>query len=170
MLREILSKLTTWKMIQTQTEATVRDWIEGLADLDDGSLRRGLDRSKDHVGWFDISVFRSLCRTSWADIGVPSPDAAYTEAAKATSPVTSFRWSHPAVYHAGSVTGWFELRNTPEHKIKPKFITNYLAIVDRIATGEAVRLPKHPAIERKETPMDLEKLRVLLDGVRETLA
>ena len=86
-----------------------RVWESGMSDLTESNIKHGLNKAKDFLGFFTLPVFRDLCKTTAADIGLPEKEVAYAEACNATD-VLRFKWSHPAVYHAGHDVGFYDLR------------------------------------------------------------
>jgi hypothetical protein len=69
----------------------------------------------------------------------------------APAPKDRQRWSHPAVYHAGKATGWFELSSFPEDQIYPRFKTFYAGFCDRVAAGEKLDTPMMEALPERVT-------------------
>lgn len=132
-------------------------WLEGLSDVSPEQLKIGIEKSVKSGREFppNLTTFRAYCM-DYAAYGLPSLDDAYHEAARAPYPVTAHRWSHPAVYHAGADTGWFELRTLPAHISKKKFEERYAIRCKQVAAGEELPLPDHPALENKGTPASKE--------------
>jgi len=58
---EVLNTLVDWKKISSVSQTTVRSWGYGLTGLSERQIRAGLELSKDHVGYFDLGVFRQYC-------------------------------------------------------------------------------------------------------------
>lgn len=120
-------------------------------DMDASMLKTGLRKAADFTGFFNLPAFRELCRLKPEDIGLPECKAAYMEACRAPGPKAKQKWSHPAVYHAGKNTGWFELSSFPEDQIYPRFKTFYQQLVDRVMNGEALDAPMMEALPEKVT-------------------
>lgn len=148
---EFWKELMRLKLVhQMPGSAEFQTWARSCNDLSDAEVGHGVLRARNFTGFWTVPAFRELCKPDPESLGMPSPEAAYREAASATSPVTAFRWSHPAVYHAGSDTGWFDLRNLPEGVVKKRFIDNYDRRVRQVLSGEELNMPRHLAIERQE--------------------
>ena len=47
-------------------------------------------------------------------INIPTPEEAFIEAQKSSSPRDSYPWTHPIIYWAGKETGW-ELINSSQN-------------------------------------------------------
>lgn len=94
-----------------------------------------------------------MCRVPPEDLGLPSPEQAYREAATAPYPVTQHKWSHPAVYHAGADTGWFDLRSQPESVMKKKYFQHYSARVKQVMSGDDLQTPENLALVKKPEPV-----------------
>lgn len=116
------------------------------ADLSESQIRFGMERAKDFTGFFTFPAFRELCQATAKDLGMPEVHAAYLEAARADGPRDRIRWSHPAVYHAGCETGWFELRSMTEKECFPLYRRNYEAMVQRVLAGEELTTPVQKVI------------------------
>jgi hypothetical protein len=130
---------------------TARTWSDGLSDMSASNLRVGLRKAADFTGYFSLPAFRELCRASPEDLGLPDAKKAYYEACRAPSPKAKQPWTHPAVYHAGVLTGWFELASFPEDQIYPRFKTFYAGLVDRVMNGESLDAPMMEALPEKVT-------------------
>lgn len=130
-----------------------QDWSLNLADLTPDQIHAGflaLTRTRRSYAP-DSFEFKALC-FDYSQYGLPSSDEAYLEAARARYPVTANHWSHPAVYHAGADTGWFELRSLPAAKIKAAFVKNYERRVGQVINGEILPTPRQEALERMAPP------------------
>jgi len=103
--------------------------------------------------------------------GLPEARAAYREACNAPSPKANFKWSHPAVYHAGRESNWFFLANNPESVAYPVFAEHYRKICARVLEGEKLAAPEQLKLEdnpgeplsKEENAMKLAALRAELD-------
>jgi hypothetical protein len=108
-------------------------------------------KSIHHVGYFNLPIFRELSKPQPQDFGLPEVKKAYIEACMAPSPKAKHKWSHPAVYHAGLATGWFELATFAEDQIYPRFKTFYAECCDRVMQGEKLDAPIMEALPEKVT-------------------
>lgn len=165
------SVLFNRKLVSDPVGSTAyRQFESDMADLSDRQIEIGLERAKDFTGFFTTPTFRELCRVTPEDIGLPAVHAAYLEAAKADGPRDMLRWSHPAVYHAGRETGWFELRTGTEKEIYPLFKRNYEEICRRVMGGEQLDMPVQRALPSKVfVPASPEKARATLNSIKELL-
>jgi hypothetical protein len=144
-------------------------WASGLADLPERAISYGLSQAKDYTGFFSLPAFRELCRPTAEALGLPACKVAYVEAAMKGGDSRAV-WSHPAVYHAGCQTGWYELRSFPESEIYPRWKLNYEKMVNRVLDGEDLSLPVQQALPEKipeflshdENKARLAKLREML--------
>ena len=135
----------------TLDAAMVKTWADGLMDMDANMLKTGLIKAMDFRGYFTLPVFRELCRPKPEDFGLPEVKKAYIEACMAPSPKAKHKWSHPAVYHAGVSTGWFELATFAEDQIYSRFKTFYAGYCDRVMQGEKLDSPMMEALPEKVT-------------------
>lgn len=119
-------------------ESAFQTWVIALRDLTPQQIKYGFTKVMKRKDRYPPSMneFRALCMPSAEDFGLPDLRAAYTEACRKSSSPSRFPWSHPAVYLAGSSTGWFELRNFAESKTWPLFQRNYEIAVRRVMNGE----------------------------------
>ena len=123
-------------------------WLRGLRDMTPAQVGHGLSRCATHRadGWPPtLPEFRALCTPTAEDLGLPTPDAAYREAALADR---DHRWSHPAVFAAAQAVGLFELRTLPEAKSRPLFERAYEIVTCRILAGEQFDAPVPRALEK----------------------
>jgi len=77
-----------------------------------------------------------LCQLSYEEMGLKRPLQAYFEACNAESQRFEASWSHPAVYFAAKMTGWFVLKSEPQSKIFPVFEYNYKILCQRVQDGD----------------------------------
>jgi hypothetical protein len=121
-------------------------WCQYLGDLSADQIRIGfVNMLKSFQGGEsrylpDAIQFREFCLGVRA-FGLPPAKSAYEEACRAPSPKARQRWSHPAVYLAGSQTGWFELSSMPTEQILPRFEYNYAMLCQRVMAGEELSVP-----------------------------
>jgi hypothetical protein len=125
-----------------------RTFESDMVDLSNQQLTHGMNACKDFVGFFTFPAFRELCRPTAEAMGLPACKVAYVEAAMKSGDSKAV-WSHPAVYHAGCETGWFELRTFTESEIYPRWKHNYEKMVNRVMSGEDLSLPVQQALPEK---------------------
>lgn len=138
-------------LINSPDREVYQIWGSGLADFTETQVKHGLIKARDFTGFFNLPAFREMCRIKPKDIGLPDVKAAYQEACMATTPKSKHKWSHPAVYHAGVATGWFELSSFPTDQIFPRFKTFYAGYCDRVMQGENLETPMMEALPEKVT-------------------
>lgn len=142
----------------------------GLSDMPHHALRSGLTKAKDCTEYLTLPRFRELCRTSAQELGLPDAHAAYIEAAMSDGQRDRIKWSHPAVYHAGMQTGWFELRRSTEKEIYPLFKRNYEEICRRVLAGEDLSLPVQKVLpDSVFVPADEEHAKSKLKAMKDLL-
>lgn len=154
--RDLIAK--AWRVLQARKlvhsdvgSTEYRIWEKDLSDISEAELFHGMNKAKDFTGFFSLPVFRDMCRVCQEDLGLPDTKKAYYEACRAPSPKANHKWSHPAVYYAGVLTGWFELASFPEDQIYPRFKTFYAGLVDRVMKGEALDRPMMEALPERVT-------------------
>ena len=60
LIQKGLEKLLSYGLL---TDAlAVRDWANGIADMDEDCLREGFKKAKDFTGYMTIGDFRGLCK------------------------------------------------------------------------------------------------------------
>ena len=129
----------------------------------------GLSRCATHRadGWPPtLPEFRALCTPTAEDLGLPTPDAAYREAALADR---DHQWSHPAVLAAAQAAGLFELRTLPEAKSRPLFEWAYEIVTRRVLAGEQFAAPIPQALEKLPTPTRPDVAETALTAMRSLL-
>ena len=117
-------------------------WCVRLHDLTPQQIAKGLARYCDmnaaEANRFRLTArsFRSLCLPLPGEFGLPDADAAYTEACQKSHNLRMQQWSHPAVYLAASMTGWFDIRTGARHQVYPRFERHYETACKRVMAGE----------------------------------
>lgn len=145
-MKQVLRDLINLGHIHSADLSLVKTLGNVLADAPDQAIMMGLKKAESFTGFFSIPTFKDLCQITAADLGLPDVKSAYYEAAKSTSPVTNCKFTHPIVYHAGRLTGWFELRNMEEFKVFPLFKLRYEELTKKILNGESIAEPEQIAI------------------------
>ena len=171
LLKEVLKSLINLGHIHSADEGLFNTFENLLSDVSDQAIAMGLKKAESFTGFFSLPTFKDLCMINGDDLGLPSALEAYREAAQATTPVTNYKFTHPIVYHAGRLTGWFELRNFEEYKVFPMFNIEYEKLVQKILNGESIAEPEQLAIARhSEVPLSIEenkiKLKKLMDSLK----
>ena len=144
-------------------------WLRGLRDMTPAQVGHGLSRCATHRAdsWPPtLPEFRALCTPTAEDLGLPTPDAAYREAALADR---DHQWSHPAVFAAAQAAGLFELRTLPEAKSRPLFEWAYEIVTRRVLAGEQFAAPIPQALEKLPTPTRPDVAETALTAMRSLL-
>lgn len=110
------------------------------------------------------------CQGDPEKFGLIDAHSAYVEACRAHSPKATYKWSHPAVYHAGCASDWFFLANNNEKNAFPIFERHYLKICERVMNGEELPAPTILALpENIETPLSREENLKRMEDLRKQL-
>jgi hypothetical protein len=111
--------------------------------------------------------FKALCRPTAESFGLPSADKAYREATtKAHPSAATAEWSHAAVYHAASETGFHNLNTLKEEASRKIFERNYSICVRMVLAGEPLKtlpLALPETVDARRTP---EVARAALNALR----
>ena len=100
------------------------------------------------------------CSASMGSINIPSPQEAFIEAQKSSSPRQSFPWTHPIIYWTGKEIGW-EIINSPNNSNTfQAFFKTYMRLAKELSNGKKFDLIPKDAPEEFE-PIDLELLEKL---------
>lgn len=110
------------------------------------------------------------CERASSRFNLPDAHSAYIEACRATSPKAGWRWSHPAVYHAGKACDWYFLQSSPENVAFPIFRKKYDAICQDVRKGLELELPELPALKKEASPpMDKQQGQERLSALKASL-
>lgn len=113
-----------------------------------------------------IATLLKHCGTAAAP-NLPDAYSAYREACLAPSPKANQHWSHPAVFHAGQLSGWHLLANQPENRALPVFTRHYQALCEQVARGERLAPPNADKLpEGIAKPLPRSENRQRLDQLR----
>lgn len=119
--------------------ATKKLWLKQLQkhSITPKMLRIGITKAEDSSSSFfpTIGEFISNCHPTADDLGIPNFEEAYKEAAMGRDK-KPHEYTHPIVYEAGSMTGFYELHREPTAKMKPLFKVHYQTLKDKIMRGE----------------------------------
>jgi len=100
------------------------------------------------------------CSNSMGAINIPTPQEAFIEAQKSSSPRQNYPWTHPIVYWAGREVGW-ELINSQNNNAFQAFSKTYMRLVKEMKAGKEFIITPKEKTDVLE-PLDiklLEKLR-----------
>lgn len=129
-----------------------REWAVALKGFQEPLLAYAVERTKETYAWPPtISEFLKLINTAYKAYGLKDPRSAYLEACACRIDPLVFKWSHAAIFFAGSQTGWYKLKTEEERSSWPLFETNYLKLVDRVIAGERLVVPAVVMIEDKQS-------------------
>jgi hypothetical protein len=110
------------------------------------------------------------CQPSPEETGLPDAHSAYVEACRASNPKAAFKWSHPAVYHAGVASDWYFLQSSSEKIAFPIYEKHYLRLCERVMRGETLNAPDAPKLpEIIETPLSAEENAKRMEELRKNL-
>ncbi|WP_157673376.1 replication protein P [Endozoicomonas ascidiicola] len=132
------------------------EWLKTLNGLHPAQLEIGLNRVRLAGSEWPPAApeFRKLCLPKPEELGLPALAKAWQEANDGAGSPNHHPWSHRAVYLAGRVAGWHELRTagTPQEcrDVKVKFANAYQALTTRVLNGEP--LEDQLAIEHQFDP------------------
>ncbi|HEY7773803.1 MAG TPA: replication protein P [Marinagarivorans sp.] len=163
-----------FKAFATEAELTQikKLWLSELSRFAPGVMLRAAKsilESSDFLPTLHTMIRH--CEAHSDSASLPDAHSAYLEACRAPSPKSRYRWSHPAVYHAGKACDWYFLQTSAEHTAYPIFKKKYQDVCDRVRAGEELKLEPEAAVEHKpkaqpnkeEGLKKLEALRAALD-------
>lgn len=146
-------------------------WLESLSRFEPETIRRGARRVIETSEY--LPTLNRMIRACQGDLdayGLPDPHSAYVEACRAPSPKAAYRWSHPAVYHAGVASDWYFLSSSAERAAFPVFEKHYQRLCEQVMRGHTLPKPHVPALpENTETPLSKEENQQRLDALRRDL-
>ncbi len=124
-------------------KATKATWVKAMIEAsvtDFEMIARGVRKARQSGSDFFPSVgkFIAWCKPDPAELGMPSPGAAWLEANHHSHHVMQHYWSHPAVYEAGR-GHWFEIRSGGYSK--EAYLADYERLVDQVANGRVIEAP-----------------------------
>ena len=112
-----------------------------------------------------LTEILKACSGSMGTMNIPTPQEAFVEAQKSSSPRQSFPWTHPIIYWAGREVGWELINSQNNNNTFQAFSKTYMRLVKEMKTGKEFKVT--PAEESDAfKPVDinlLEKLRKKYD-------
>lgn len=175
-LRQLAAIYPAWKQaISTQDQADnlKRVWWDEFnrIGLDPKDLQRGVIQARATDSSFLPSLGQFI---GWCESGgpnsLPGRHQAYQEACLHRD---AGDWSSPAVYHAASRTGLYDLKTQSESKTRPLFFEHYADVCAEVQRGTVLELPApEPVPEiaaRPATQEDQELARKTLDELYKNL-
>jgi hypothetical protein len=146
-------------------------WLESLTQFEPQTILRGARKVIEESEYLPtLNRMIRACQGNPEAFGLPDSHTAYIEACRASSPKSTWRWSHPAVYHAGLASDWFFLANNSEKIAFPVFERHYQRLCERVMNGATLPLPDAPTLpETIETPLSREENQQRLEALRKQL-
>ncbi len=146
-----------------------RLWLESLRHHDPAHILRAARQVIEESDYLP-TLHRMLASCDGQGAALPSARDAYREACNAPSPKASHAWSHPAVYHAGRQTGWYELAHQAQALTWPPFKTYYEKLRRQAMAGVPLALDPAPVAASDDgQPLPREEQRTRLQALREQL-
>ena len=146
---------------QRLTEAK-KLWAESLKKYPAECINAAIEtviQSNDYLP--TLTEVLKACSGSTGAINIPSPQEAFIEAQKSSSPRQRYPWTHPIIYWAGREVGW-ELINSPNNtNTFHVFSKTYLRLMQEMKRGKKFDLTPEETSDAMES-IDiklLEKLR-----------
>ena len=145
-----------------------RLWLSSLHHYPAECLLKGAQQIIEQSEYLPtLNKMIEACDQQASETGLPVARDAYLEACLAPHPKAQQPWSHPAVYHAGAQTGWYDLESQAEYISWPNFKRNYEAFKRRVLQGESLTIEKHEALtestdsslSKADRQQQLQKLR-----------
>lgn len=148
-----------------------RLWLNSLSQFSPEAILRGAKKVIEESEYLPtLNRMIRACQGNLAEFGLPDAHSAYIEACQAPSPKAAYRWSHPAVYHAGSASDWFFLASSAEKDAFPVFERHYQRICARVMNGETLPAPNVPALPQEiVTPLSREENIKRMEALRKSL-
>jgi hypothetical protein len=137
-------------------------WAESLKKYPAECINAAIEtviQSNDYLP--TLTEVLKACSGSTGVINIPSPQEAFIEAQKSSSPRQRYPWTHPIIYWAGREVGW-ELINSPNNtNTFHVFSKTYIRLMQEMKRGKKFDLTPKETSDAME-PIDiklLEKLR-----------
>ena len=133
-------------------------WAESLKKFPSECIDAAVENvieSNDYLP--TLTEIIKACSVSMGSINIPSPQEAFIEAQKSSSPRQSFPWTHPIIYWAGKEIGW-EIINSPNNSNTfQAFFKTYMRLAKELSSGKKFDLIPQDAPKEFE-PIDLDLL------------
>ena len=150
-------------------------WSKALGGITGAQIAKGMQECLEQKLEWPPSApqFRAMCEAAPADYGLPTEDQAYKEACRNSHPNMAgvAKWSHDAVYHAATETGFYNLNTLKMSESQKLFARNYAIAVRMVMAGEKLKtmpLALPETVAARSTPevgkSALESLRKKLKG------
>ena len=136
-------------------------WAESLKKYPAECINAAVEtviQSNDYLP--TLTEVLKACSGSMGTTNIPTPQEAFVEAQKSSSPRQSFPWTHPIIYWAGREIGW-DLINSQNNNTFQAFSKTYIRLVKEMKSGKEFKVVPKEQLDALE-PLDidlLEKLR-----------
>ena len=147
-------------------------WLDTLLHFaPDIQLRAARTCIEDSEYLPTLHTFISACNShQHQKLGLPPVRDAYLEACMSNEPRNNTKWTHPIVYHAGRLTGWYLLVHSAESRSFPLFEQQYNKLCDEVAAGTKLAMPTAtelpPRVQATASPQEQkQRLQALRDNL-----
>ena len=107
-----------------------------------------------------LTEFLKACSESMGSVNIPTPQEAFLEAQKSSSPRDSHPWTHPIIYLAGKEIGWELINSSKNTSAFQAFTNTYLRLAREMKAGKKFEIVSKSNTEIIE-PLDIELLKSL---------
>jgi hypothetical protein len=137
-------------------------WAQSLKKYSTESIDDAIEnviQSNDYLPTL-TEILKGCAKTSGIK-DIPSPQEAFIEAQKSSSPRKSYPWSHPVVYWAGREMGWDILNNSQKNNDSFEIYTKiYRRMIGEMKNGKKFNISAEHRAD-KPRPLDTELLESL---------
>ena len=137
-------------------------WAQSLKKYSTQSIDDAIEnviQSNDYLPTL-TEILKACAKTSGIK-DIPSPQEAFIEAQKSSSPRKSYPWSHPVVYWAGREMGWDILNNSQKNNDSFEIFTKiYRRMIGEMKNGKKFNISAEHRAD-KPRPLDTELLESL---------
>ena len=137
-------------------------WAQSLKKYSTESIDNAIEnviQSNDYLPTL-TEILKACAKTSGIK-DIPSPQEAFIEAQKSSSPRKSYPWSHPVVYWAGREMGWDVLNNSQKNNDSFEIFTKiYRRMIGEMKNGKKYDISAEHSAD-KPGPLDTELLESL---------
>jgi hypothetical protein len=137
-------------------------WAQSLKKYSTESIDDAIEnviQSNDYLPTL-TEILKACAKTSGIK-DIPSPQEAFIQAQKSSSPRKSYPWSHPVVYWAGREMGWDVLNNSQKNNESFEIFTKiYRRMIGEMKNGKKFDISAERRAD-KPRPLDTELLESL---------
>lgn len=149
LFRELKAIFPAWKQAwpaESDTDAAKASWTkafiaQSISQIE--QIRYGIEACRRLNTPFIPSVgeFIAMCQPTAESLGLPPAVKAFEEAVRNAHPSMggAGTWTHPAVYHAASEAGFYNLNTLSTEAARKLFERNYQITVRAVIAGEPLR-------------------------------